>query len=99
MDYLMNESVPMYNDLQFTYTSDFRSKPSQKSSFSLTPLNIRTVGRNLPAALHHVVTLIFSLFSPDVKLLIFLDTFPVITESGLLIICMSFSSVFVRKLF
>jgi len=79
----MNESVPMYDGLEFTYISDLGSKPSPKSSFSLTPLDIRTVGRNLPAALLHVVTVIFSLFSADVKTLIFLDNFPVITETGL----------------
>jgi hypothetical protein len=93
VDHLMNESVPMYDDLQFMYTSDLGSKPSPESSFSLTPLDIRTVVRNLPAALQHIVTVIFSLFSPDVKTWILLDTIYVITESGLSIIFMQLSSL------
>ena len=43
VDHLMHESVPMYDDLQFMHTSDLGSKPSPKSSFSLTPLDIRTI--------------------------------------------------------
>jgi hypothetical protein len=80
VDHLINAFVPMYDDLEFMYTSDLGSKPSPKSSFSLNFLDIRTVGRNLPATLEHVVTVIFSIFFPDIKKWMFLDTFSVITE-------------------
>ena len=43
---------------------------------------IRTGGRNWPEALQNAITVIFSFFSLDVKILTFLEPFSVMTESG-----------------
>jgi hypothetical protein len=75
---LMKEFLLMYGDIQFVYTFELRIKLLPKSCFSLTPLDNTTVGRNLPAALQHAVTVIFSLFYSDFKTCIFSDTFSLI---------------------
>ena len=70
MNHLTNESVLMYYDLRFVYTSEPGGKPSANSCVLLTSLNIRTGGgggQNCLSALQHAITVMFSLFSPDVK--------------------------------
>jgi hypothetical protein len=65
MNHYTNEWVLMYDDFRIMCTSDPGGKPSANYVF-LTSLNIRA-GENFSAALQHAVTVMFSLFSPDVK--------------------------------
>jgi hypothetical protein len=89
----MNKAVHMHGDFRFKYTSKPGGKPLTNSRFLLTTSYIRTEGggggggRNKPAKI-----LIFSFFSPSVKTWTFRYPFSVITESGLLFICMPLSS-------
>ena len=68
------------DDFRFMYTSKLWCKPRPNSCFLLTSLN-------WPAALQRAITVIFSLFSPDVQPRTFLALLSDITESCLSYIC------------
>jgi hypothetical protein len=63
----LNESVLMYDDFRFVYSSEPGGKPSANSCALLASLKIRTGGRNGLAALQHVITVMFHSFLPMLK--------------------------------
>jgi hypothetical protein len=65
--HLMNNSVLVYDDFRFICTSDPGGKLSPNFCVSYTYWNIITGDINRPAALQLTVTVIFSLFSSEVK--------------------------------
>ena len=92
---LMNRSVLTHDDFPFMYTSD-----PEGMSHNRTPVSCwhpwileeeQKLTRSITAC--YLSLQYFSLITPDVKRWIFLDHFSVITMSGLLFICLPFSSI------
>ena len=87
---LLNNSMLTCHDFLFMFTSDLGFKPS---CLLMTPCILKL---DAESDLHHynpTITLTFSVFCSDVKTWTLSETFSIITQSGLLCMCLPISSV------